>query len=134
MPLAPVVLSVDPGHGGGANSSHNAIQAWKFDGKRYFLIDYFSKQGDAVELRAAFWSFMRKHNPSLALIENTANGPALIVEARRKARFEIKAVTPRRESKAARFHDHVPKIRRKLISAAGGILAGRIYLGDCGVS
>jgi predicted phage terminase large subunit-like protein len=115
LPIGPVVLSVDPGHGGGPNASRSVIQAWKRQGKHHYLIDQFCEQCDAEELRRAFWLFVRKYNPSVALIENTANGPALYSMVRRKAHFEIKLITPRRDSKAVRFNDHLPKIRNKHI-------------------
>jgi predicted phage terminase large subunit-like protein len=79
------------------------------------LIDQFCAQCDAEELRHAFWLFVRRYNPSVALIENTANGPALYAMVRRKAKFELKVITPRHESKAARFNDHLPKIRNKRV-------------------
>lgn len=115
LPISPVVLSIDPGYGGGPNASRSVIQAWKRQGKQYYLVDQFCEQCDAEELRRAFWSFVRKYNPSVALIENTANGPALYARVRRKANFDVKAITPRRDSKAIRFNDHLPKIRNKHI-------------------
>jgi hypothetical protein len=77
LPIGPVVLSVDPGHIGGPNASRSVIQTWKRRGKEHYLVDQFCEQCDAEELRRAFWRFVRKYNPSAALIENTANGPAL---------------------------------------------------------
>jgi predicted phage terminase large subunit-like protein len=115
LPIGPVVLSVDPGYGGGSHASRSVIQAWKRQGKEHYLIDQFCDQCDAEELRRAFWRFVRKYNPSVALIENTANGPALYSMVRRKANFEIKLITPRHDSKAVRFIDHLPKIRNKHI-------------------
>lgn len=114
-PISPVVLSVDPGHSGGSNASRSVIQAWKCQGKYHYLIDQFCEQCDAEELRRDFWSMVRKHRPSVALIENTANGPALYSAIRNKAKFQLKMITPRRESKAIRFNDHLPKIRTKKI-------------------
>jgi predicted phage terminase large subunit-like protein len=115
LPIGPVVLSIDPGHVGGRNASCSVIQAWKRQGKHHYLINQFCEQCDAEELRRAFWWFVRKYNPSVALLENTANGPALYSMVRRKANFEIKLITPRRDSKAVRFNDHLPKIRNKHI-------------------
>ena len=40
-PVGPVVLSIDPGHGGGANASRSVIQAWIRSAKRDYLIDQF---------------------------------------------------------------------------------------------
>jgi predicted phage terminase large subunit-like protein len=115
LPIGPVVLSVDPGYGGGPNASRSVIQAWKRSDRGFFLIDQFCEQCDAEELRKAFWLFHRKYNPSVALIENTANGPALHAIVRRKVRYDLKLITPRREPKATRLNDHLPKIRNKQI-------------------
>jgi predicted phage terminase large subunit-like protein len=115
LPIGAVVLSVDPGHGGGPNASRSVIQAWKRQGKQHYLIDQFCEQCDAEDLRGAFWWFVRKYRPSIGLIESTANGPALYSLVRRKANFEIRLVVPRRDSKAVRFNDHLPKIRNKHI-------------------
>jgi predicted phage terminase large subunit-like protein len=112
-PIGPVVLSIDPGYGGGPNASRSVIQAWKHQSKQHYLIDQFCEQCDAEELRMAFWFFVRKYHPSVALVENTANGPALYSRIRRKAWFEVKMIVPRRDSKAIRFNDHLPKIRNK---------------------
>jgi len=114
-PITPVILSIDPGYGTGSNASRSVIQAWKRRGPNYYLIDQFCEQCDADDLRRAFWSFVRKYNPSVALIENTANGPALHSMIRKKAKMQIKLVTPRRDSKAVRLNDHRSKIRGKRI-------------------
>jgi predicted phage terminase large subunit-like protein len=115
LPIGPVVLSIDPGHSGGPNASRSVIQAWKRQSKQYYLINQFCEQCDAEDLRRAFWLFVRKYKPSVALIENTANGPALYARVRWKAKFELKLITPRRDSKAVRLNDHLPKIRNKHI-------------------
>ncbi len=108
-------MSIDPGVSAGPNASRSVIQAWKNQGRQYYLVDQFCEQCDAEGLRRAFWLFVRKYNPSVALIENTANGPALYAAVGRKAKFQIELVTPGRDSKAVRFKQHVPKIRNKQI-------------------
>lgn len=112
-PIAPVVLSIDPGYGTGSNASRSVIQAWKRHGSSYYLLDQFCEQCDADDLRRAFWRFVKRFNPSVALIENTANGPALYSMVRRKAKLLIKLITPRRDAKAVRLNDHRSKIRGK---------------------
>jgi predicted phage terminase large subunit-like protein len=130
LPIGPVVLSVDPGHVGGPNASCSVIQAWKRQGKQHYLIDQFRAQCDAEELRQSFWWFVRKYNPSMALIENTANGPALYSAVRRKAKFEIKLITPRQDSKAVRLHDHLPKIRNKHIHLPESAIWGEAFIAE----
>jgi predicted phage terminase large subunit-like protein len=119
VPIGPVVLSVDPGQTTGPKASRSVIQAWKSQDGRYYLIDQFCQPCDAEDLRHAFWRFARKYNPSVILIEDTANGPALHAAVRRKATFDLKLVPPPRDSKAVRFNRHLSKIRK-----------GRIFLPD----
>jgi predicted phage terminase large subunit-like protein len=111
-PIAPVVLSIDPGLGG--SGSQAVIQAWKRKGHQHFLLDEFCEQRDVEALRQAFWRFVRKFNPSIALIENTADGPSLRALVHRKARFEIRLITPQ-GPKAERLDRHLRKIRGKQI-------------------
>jgi predicted phage terminase large subunit-like protein len=113
-PIGPVVLSIDPGHGGGANASRSVIQAWVRCGKQHYLIDQFCEQCDVEGLRDAFWRFVRKYRPSIALIERTADGPALYARVWKKAKFEVKLIVPH-GPKAIRFNNHLHKIRNKKI-------------------
>jgi predicted phage terminase large subunit-like protein len=112
-PISPVVLSIDPGHGGG-HGSRAAIQAWKRGPQGDFLIDEFCEPCDVETLRCEFWRFVRKYRPSLALIEKTADGPALRALVHRKAQFEIRLIAPR-DSKVDRLNRHLSKIRNKRI-------------------
>jgi predicted phage terminase large subunit-like protein len=115
LPIGPVVLSIDPGYGSGPKASRSVIQAWKPHGKQHYLIDEFCEQCDLDELKDAFRLFVRNHRPSVALIENTANGPGLYSAVRRRAKFDLKRITPRQESKAVRLDDHRRKICGKKI-------------------
>lgn len=118
-PIGPVVISIDPGHGGrGADASLSAVQAWKSWNKNFYLLDQFCEQCDVEVLRHVFWRFVRRYNPSLALIEKTADGPALHALVHRKARFEVRLVTPQ-GAKGERLNRHRTKIRQ-----------GRVFLPD----
>ena len=105
-PIGPVVLSIDPGHGG--HGSRAVIQAWKRGAQGDFLIDEFCEACDVETLRWEFWRFVRKYRPSLALIEKTADGPALRALVHRKAQFEIRLIAPR-NSKVDRLNRHLSK-------------------------
>ena len=80
----------------------------------YYLLDEFCQRCDVAELRTAFWHFTRKLRPSLALIERSADGPALHALVSRKARFEIRLISAL-GSKGERFERH----RKKILS--GGV-------------
>jgi predicted phage terminase large subunit-like protein len=115
QPIGPVVLSIDPGHGGGPNASRTAIQAWMQCGKDYYLIDEYCNLCDAEGLRETFHRFERRHRPSVVLIEKTGDGPALYARLMRKTvQYKIVLVTPRL-SKVQRLHNHLDKIRKKEI-------------------
>jgi len=105
-----VVLSIDPGHGGGEKARRSAVQAWVKSNGNYYLIDEFCDLCDAEGLRDVFWQFAKRHRPSVALIEKTADGPALYARIRDKARFELKLIVPK-GSKVARFDNHLGKVR-----------------------
>lgn len=115
LPRTPVVLSIDPGYDRGAKASKTVVQAWASHQGKFFLIDQFCDSCDAEELRRVVWRFEAKYRPSVVLIENTANGPALRARIRNKAQFEIRMITPRREPKATRLRDHCAKIIHKKV-------------------
>jgi predicted phage terminase large subunit-like protein len=113
-PIGPVVLSIDPSHDGGSRGSRAAMQAWKKHGSSYYLLDEFCESCDVEKLRQEFWRFVRRYNPALALVERTADGPALRTLVQRKTRFEVRLVTPR-QSKGDRLDRHLAKIRGRQI-------------------
>jgi hypothetical protein len=114
QPIGPVVLSIDPGHGGGANASRSAVQAWIKSNGNYYLINEFCDLCDAEGLREIFWHFAKRYRPSVALIEKTADGPALYSRIRNKVAFELKLIVPK-GSKIARFDNHLSKILTRRI-------------------
>jgi hypothetical protein len=107
-----VVLSVDASLSAGPNSSFNVIQAWCRKGEDHFLLDQWRGRGGFADLRDAYNSFCRQHNPVLAIIEKAANGIALIEHARRRRnKISVIEVVPDRRSKRARLAAHLPTIR-----------------------
>jgi predicted phage terminase large subunit-like protein len=57
---------------------------------------------------------VNNYRPSVALIEKTADGPALYARVWKKAKFEIKMIVPQ-GPKAVRFINHLGTIRDKNI-------------------
>ena len=115
LPPGPAVLSIDPGIGTGLTASRTVIQAWLTLNGKYYLADQYCEACDAELFYRMFWKFVKRHRPSVALIEATANGPALHARVQKKARFEIRLITPRRAPKAARLNAHIEKIQNKQI-------------------
>jgi predicted phage terminase large subunit-like protein len=112
MPVLPVILSIDPGQRAGVNNSYGVVQAWSPFENKHILLEQWREQCNYQRLKRAYWLFVRKFRPSVALIEATANGPALISEAKRKAILQVVEIMPDSRSKAARLLAHVPLIRR----------------------
>jgi predicted phage terminase large subunit-like protein len=112
MPVLPVILSIDPGQRAGVNNSYGVIQAWSPFENKHILLEQWREQCNYPGLKRAYWLFVRKFRPSVALIEATANGPALISEAKRKAILQVVEIMPDSRSKAARLLAHVPLTRR----------------------
>jgi predicted phage terminase large subunit-like protein len=107
----PVVLSIDPGQSGGPNNSFSVIQAWCWDGENYYLVDRFREQCGFEDFRRAYWRFVRRYRPSVALIEMTGYGTSLRDEVKRKAWPRFKPITPDpRRSKKARLRQHLDTI------------------------
>jgi predicted phage terminase large subunit-like protein len=115
----PIVLSVEPGHRGGEGRSYSVIQAWARSDGNYLLIDQWREQCKYGELRSAYKAFVRKYRPAAALIEATANGPALIADARRP-HVRVIEIVPNGRSKAERVREHIGTIRAGHIRLAGG--------------
>jgi predicted phage terminase large subunit-like protein len=111
----PIVLSVEPGHRGGAGRSYSVIQAWARSDGNYFLVDQWREQCKYGELRSAYKAFVRKYRPVAVLIEATANGPALIADARRRNYVRVIEIIPDGRSKADRLRDHIGTIRARHI-------------------
>jgi predicted phage terminase large subunit-like protein len=118
----PMILSVDPGQRGGVANSFSVIQAWCPTEDGHYLLDQWREQCTYERLRERYWYFVRNCRPSVALIEATANGPALISDARRRPIVRVIDIVPDNRSKAARLIAHAPLIRR-----------GRLYLPEAAI-
>ena len=116
----PRVISVDPGNNDGKHSSFSVAHVWAFDRENFVLIDGERAQCKFKDLKEMVRLLIKRHSPWAVLIENTANGPALISELNRifKARYLIVPITPR-GSKSARFIRHVDKIIQGRVRLTG---------------
>jgi predicted phage terminase large subunit-like protein len=112
LPLMPVILSIDPGQRGGVSSSYCVIQAWSPFENAHILRDQWREQCGFKQFKKTYWSALRHFNPSVVLIEATANGPALISEVERRTNAQIVEIVPDGSSKEARLLNHMRLIRR----------------------
>jgi predicted phage terminase large subunit-like protein len=111
----PIILSIDPGHRGSVDGSYCVIQAWTPHEGNQLLVAQWREQCGYEQLRNAYWKFVRRFRPSVALIEATANGPALIADAKRRSTPRVVEIVPGGRSKAARLLTHVPLIRKSRV-------------------
>ena len=113
------MLSIDPGHRGGDKRSYSVIQVWAVSKSDHFLVDQWRKQSTYDELRSAYWALFRRYRPGYALIETTANGPALIADVRRPS-ITVVEIPPDGRSKAARLREHLRTFRARRIHLPEG--------------
>jgi predicted phage terminase large subunit-like protein len=111
----PVILSIDPGQRGGPRNSFNVIQAWMPIAGHHLLIEQWREQCAFDGLRGAYRHFKRRHRAVVALIEATADGPALAAFAKGKQSIRVVDVIPDNRSKQARLLRHISLIRSRRI-------------------
>ena len=114
VPAGPKVLSVDTSQKEGIHNSFTVMQIWVPTPGGYYLVDQFREQCGFKKCRSQFWRFYKKYRPSAVLIEDRANGSALIEEVRRPS-MNLMAIDPGRRSKSNRLQIHAPLIRRGMI-------------------
>jgi predicted phage terminase large subunit-like protein len=73
-----IILSADFNAKAGIGLDNTAIQAWGKSGACYYLIDEMCKNMGFGEMVAALRLMHTKHNPHAVLVEDKANGPAVI--------------------------------------------------------
>jgi predicted phage terminase large subunit-like protein len=113
----PIVLSIDPGQKGGPANSFSVIQVWAPRDGADLLLDQWREQTTYREFRSQTWRFIRKYRPSVVLIEDTGQGPALISEIKQQNGMELVPVTPVGD-KVERLRNHRRAIRRGLVQLA----------------
>lgn len=112
----PTVISIDAAQRDGLSNSYNVIQVWGETNKTYHLITQFREQCSFSDFEAAARRLIRFHRPAAILIENAANGVALISRLQKTLKHQnIKAVEPT-GSKAERLNRHRATVRHGVIS------------------
>ena len=104
----PHFISIDPGTDKGDGRSYSVVQLWATNGDNYYLIDLVRERCDFSELVRITRRMASRNDGVPILIENTANGPALISALSKKQRGRTHAITPR-GSKTTRFRKHYQK-------------------------
>ncbi len=111
---------MDPSQSDRSSASHSVIQAWvQIEGNNHLLLDQWREQCGSEELQSAFWHFVRRFRPAACLIEDTANGSALIDKLRRKKWLKVVPIIPDGRSKTARLVAHINTIKNGRIQLPG---------------
>jgi predicted phage terminase large subunit-like protein len=113
----PVVLSIDPGQKGGPHNSFSVIQAWALRDGAHLLLDQWRQQTTYQDFRSQARAFIRRFRPSVVLIEDTGQGPALISEIKQQNGMELVPITPV-GGKLERLRKHRHVIRSGLVQLA----------------
>jgi predicted phage terminase large subunit-like protein len=116
----PRVLSIDPGSSDVKHASFSVAQVWAFNRENLYLIDDYRAQCKFNDLKMKVRGLIRQYRPWVVLIENTANGPALVSELTQalKNRCQIVPITPH-GSKSSRLSRHIDKIIQGRVHLAG---------------
>lgn len=109
------LISVDTTFKNSDGTDYVVMQAWAKVAAEYYLLDQVRARMNYVEFKAAFVAFTRKHRIAKKLIEETANGPAIISELQKTVGGLI-GKSPK-DSKLARAH-----------AITGVIEAGNVFL------
>jgi len=80
--LEEIVVSGDLTFKGGERSDFVVLQAWGIVGARRYLLDQVRARMDYPSSKAALRAFVSKWNPTAVIIEDKANGPALVADLR----------------------------------------------------
>ncbi len=116
----PRVLSIDPGSSDGKHASFSVAHVWAFNRETFYLIDGYRAQCKFNDLKKKVRGLIRQYRPWVVLIENTANGPALVSELTQalKHHCQIVPITPH-GSKSSRLYRHIDKIIQGRVHLAG---------------
>jgi predicted phage terminase large subunit-like protein len=102
IPNGANVLSIDATFKNSKESDYVAMSVLRKVGANFYLIDAIRGKWDLPETLKRILVFYGKHNPTKVLIEDKANGPAIISILKSKI-SGIKAINPK-DSKEARVH------------------------------
>jgi len=117
-----IVISIDAAHVPGKRNSFSVFQAWRSAGAKHFLIDQWRGQVTPTELENEAWAFIKRHPPTVVLIEWAGAGIALLAALQRRARgrFSLEAIPTGNRSKIERFSEVVPTIKARSVYLPAG--------------
>jgi phage terminase large subunit-like protein len=126
----PIVISVDTAIKEGPQNSCTVMQVWAPRDDGFFLMNQFREQCRLSESEYILHALIKRHRPNVVLIEDCANGTALIDAMRRCTSTPIVGMNPGNHSKVERLNRHVPLIRKKGIYLHEGFLARDSFMDE----
>jgi phage terminase large subunit-like protein len=115
LSVGAIVISVDTAVKEGPNNSFTVMQVWAPRDDGFFLIDQFRAQCRLAESEYVLRKLINRHRPNVVLIEDRANGTALIDAIRGRTSTPVVEMNPGKDSKKERLARHVSLIRKKSI-------------------
>jgi predicted phage terminase large subunit-like protein len=109
-PSLPIVFSIDTAQKAGAHSSRMVIQVWQTNGRNHYLLDVFTAICDYQRLWGELERLVKRHPPSMILIEEASTGSALISQATARLDYQVLGIVPK-GSKSERFRPHFGTIK-----------------------
>jgi phage terminase large subunit-like protein len=125
-----IVVSVDTAIKEGPANSFTVMQVWAPRDDGFFLVDQFRAQCRLFESEYVLHGLIKRHRPNVALIEDRANGTALIDAMRRRTSTPVVGMNPGNDSKAERLNRHVSLIRKRGIYLPEGFLGRDSFVNE----
>ena len=127
----PFVVSVDTAMKTGLRNSFTVVQLWAPRPNGFFLVEQVREQCSFAECQKTVRRLSVR--ASVILIEDHANGTALIDALRTRTSIPIVPVNPGQRSKAERLATHIPLIRKGKIFLPEDFVDKRVFIDEfCG--
>jgi phage terminase large subunit-like protein len=128
--VGPILISVDTAVKEGPRNSFTAIQVWAPRDDGFYLIEQFREQSGFARCADVLRGLIKRHRPNAVLIEDRANGTALIDTIRRRISTPVVAMNPGQDSKSTRLMRHVPLIRKRPIFLPDNFLGRGLFVDE----
>jgi predicted phage terminase large subunit-like protein len=117
---APLVVSVDPAQAANARASFWVAQAWAVMDGAFVLVDQRREQTGYDGMVAAMPRFLKRHLPSIVLVEETSTGIALVEKLKRNRNSDVISIPTPTASKTERLKSCIAVIRSRRVMIAHG--------------
>jgi predicted phage terminase large subunit-like protein len=99
-PKSPCVMSIDPNMTAGPRNAFSVVQIWRPWNASHCLINQWREQCGFTDLKKKVKSWIVHHQPSAVLIEQSANGHALVESLDTRSRALVHGIIPNGSKRA----------------------------------